>query len=146
MNCPLVSVVIPVYNTCSYLDKMFDCLLKQTYQNWEAICIDDESADSSFDKLQEYADRDSRLHVIKNEHSGVSETRNLGISMANGEYIFFFDSDDVFEPNLIEDCISFACQKNVDTVIYGYGGISEGGGIPNRISLLCHEKFIEMTR
>lgn len=128
MNGLLVSIIIPVYNTYAYLDKMFECLLAQTYKNWEAICINDGSSDDSLAKLQEYAAKDSRIFAIDNRHSGVSETRNLGITKAKGKFVFFLDSDDLFESTLVEDCVTYATTNNLSTIIYGYSGINKRGG------------------
>ena len=91
---PKVSVIIPVYNVEKYLRECLDSLVNQTLKEIEIICVDDGSTDSSLDILKEYASKDNRITVIKqqNLHAGVA--RNAGLSVARGEYVHFLDSDD----------------------------------------------------
>ena len=81
---PLISVVIPVYNVESYLRRCLDTVLAQTYQNIEIIIVDDGSTDSSGRICREYASKDSRIVVIRQENGGLSSARNTGIHYAHG--------------------------------------------------------------
>lgn len=93
-NKPLISVIIPVYNTSKYLKKCLDTLKFQTYNNLEIICINDGSNDESLEILQDLQKQDNRITVYNQENHGSGYTRNKGLEYANGEYISFVDSDD----------------------------------------------------
>ncbi|MCQ2498088.1 MAG: glycosyltransferase family 2 protein [Lachnospiraceae bacterium] len=116
----LVSIVIPVYNTSKYLSQCLNSVINQTYKSLEIICVDDGSTDNSLSILKEYADKDSRIRIFtkKNEGKGAASARNLGLSNATGDYILFLDSDDFFEPNMVEDVVNKAEEKDADVVIY----------------------------
>ena len=122
----LVSVIIPVYNTAEYLERTVKCLHMQTYTIWEAIFIDDGSSDNSGMLLDDFAKIDSRIQVIHKKNEGVSIARNIGISNAVGDKILFLDSDDIFEPCLIEDCLNCIEQFGSESVLYGYANWVEG--------------------
>ena len=108
-----VSVIIPVYNVEDYLKECLDSVLSQTLKDIEVICVDDCSTDDSLKILQEYANNDDRIKIIKNEkNSGQGFSRNEGIKKATGEYIGFVDSDDFIDLNLFE--ISFKKAKKLD--------------------------------
>lgn len=96
------SVIIPVYNVESYLRECLDSVLCQTFQDWEAICVNDGSSDNSLAILDEYAAKDSRFKVVSQTNGGLSAARNTGMDNASGEYIVFLDSDDWIEYNTLE--------------------------------------------
>ena len=79
-----------------------DSVLSQTFDDWECVCVDDGSDDTSPFVLDEYAERDSRFRIIHQRHSGVGMARNVGIDAANGDYIVFLDADDTLLPNALE--------------------------------------------
>lgn len=112
---PLISIVIPVYNTEKYLLRLIDSLIKQTYKNFELIFIDDGSTDSSFLKLQKLSEIDERVSVLHQNNSGLSATRNRGIDVSKGKYICFFDSDDYINENTLENLVE-AFDLDVDMV------------------------------
>ncbi len=116
-DTPLVSVVIPVYNEERYVKECLDSLLSQTYQNYEAICVDDGSSDLSPDILDDYAKRDPRFHVIHQENRGLSATRNRGIAEAGGKYIFFLDSDDWIKADHIEKLVQHMEADSLDVCL-----------------------------
>jgi glycosyltransferase involved in cell wall biosynthesis len=89
-----ISVIIPVYNTESYLRKCLDSIVNQTYRELEIIIIDDGSTDGSGEICDEYKMSDSRIRVFHTENRGLSCARNLGLDEAKGEWIGFVDSDD----------------------------------------------------
>ena len=90
---PLVSVIVPVCNKVKYLNTLFQCLIKQTFTDFECIFIDDGSTDGSGDLCDNLSINDKRFQVIHIRNSGVSHARNVGIQKACGEYITFIDSD-----------------------------------------------------
>ena len=91
---PYFSIIIPVYNVAPYLRECLDSVLKQTFTDWEAICVDDGSTDESGAILDEYAAKDKRFRVIHQANAGVSAARNKALDVAKGEWIGFIDSDD----------------------------------------------------
>ena len=91
---PKVSVIVPVYNTEKYLRQCLDSVVNQTLQDIEVICIDDGSTDDSKRILDEYAHRDARILVYSKENGGQSSARNKGMDLAQGDYLYFLDSDD----------------------------------------------------
>ena len=117
-NMPLVSIIMPVYNADAYLAEAIDSVLAQTYQNWELIMVDDGSRDKSGEICDEYACRDVRIRVIHQENQGASAARNTGIEMARGEWIQFFDDDDILLPCAVQTLVEHSNQ--VDMVVCGY--------------------------
>ena len=94
MNNPLVSIIIPIYNREQTLERCLCSIIRQTYPNLEIIAVDDGSTDHSRVILERYGKKDPRLHVIYKKNSGVSESRNLGLQMAKGDFVQFVDADD----------------------------------------------------
>ena len=115
----MVSIIVPVYNCEKYLRQCIDSLLNQSYRDLEIICVDDGSTDDSLNILHEYSDRDSRIIILNkiNDGKGAAGARNLGLESATGEYVIFLDSDDFFEPDMIEKMVSAAEENNADIVL-----------------------------
>lgn len=109
---PLVTVIVPVYNTAPYLKECFASISSQTYQKLEIVAVDDGSTDGSSELLDEIAGKDIRIKVVHKENGGVSSARNKGLELAHGEYISCVDSDDTLEPDMYETLISTAEQYN----------------------------------
>lgn len=99
---PLISVIVPIYGVEAYLNQCLDSLLNQTYKNLEIILVDDGSPDGCPAICDEYATKDPRVRVIHKENGGLSDARNAGIDVAQGEYIGFVDSDDWVMPDMYE--------------------------------------------
>ena len=91
---PLISVIVPVYNVEQYIDRCVESIINQTYQNLEIILVDDGSTDNSGIKCDEWKKKDKRVVVVHKKNGGLSDARNAGLEIANGEYIGFVDSDD----------------------------------------------------
>ena len=100
MDQPLVSIILPVYNAQNHLARCIGSILNQTYKNIELIILNDGSKDHSLPVCEEFRAKDSRIVLVDKENSGVSDTRNLGLKLAGGEYIQFVDSDDYIRPGL----------------------------------------------
>ena len=115
----LISVIIPVYNVREYLPQCLDSVIRQTYQNIEILVVDDGSTDGSLLICDDFAEKDSRIHVIRAAHGGISAARNIGIENANGVYLTFFDSDDWMEPDTIETYVQMAEQTGADISCVG---------------------------
>ena len=102
----MVSVIVPIYNTASSLERCVNSLLLQTVENLELILIDDGSQDNSLAICRHLAQEDSRVIVLSQLNEGASSARNKGLEIATGEYVMFVDSDDWIEPDMIERMIS----------------------------------------
>lgn len=122
---PLVSVIVPVYKVEPYLRRCVDSVLAQTYPNTEVILVDDGSPDGCPAICDEYAASDSRVSVIHQANGGLSAARNAALDVARGEWVYFVDSDDWVEPDIIEACIEKVVEHGVDMVVFDH--LSEGG-------------------
>ncbi len=96
------SIIVPVYNGEEYLPQTLDCLLAQSEKDIEIIAVNDGSTDSTQNIIESYAQKDGRIKAVYQENAGVSAARNNGIEKACGEYLFFLDSDDLIEPDVLE--------------------------------------------
>lgn len=114
-----VSVIVPVYNTETYLYTCLTSLVNQSLEDIEIIAIDDASEDNSMDILRAFKKSyPEKIKILQNEHNrGLSYTRNLGMSIASGEYITFVDSDDYVNPNMYQDMYDGATTNNYPEVI-----------------------------
>lgn len=115
---PLVSVIIPVYNVEHYLRQCLDSVRAQTLSDIEIICVNDSSTDGSLDILEDYAKKDSRIQVVTQPNGGAGAARNKGLSMAKGKYLSFLDSDDFFEPDMLELAYKKAEEDKADFVVF----------------------------
>lgn len=105
MKNPLVSIIIPIYNTEKYIYECLNSLINQSYSHIEIIVVDDGSTDNSLCLLKELSDKDNRLKVFSQPNQGVSAARNLALSKATGTYVMFVDADDWIDPHTIEKCL-----------------------------------------
>ena len=106
MNNPLVTIIIPTFNRVRFLSEALNSVLNQTYQNWECIVIDDGSSDETLKVLESYAKKEKRIRFYKRSHDhlkGANGCRNYGFTKAKGDYINWFDDDDIMLPNFISD-------------------------------------------
>lgn len=111
-----ITVIMPVFNASQYLSMALDSVIHQTLQSWELIAIDDGSTDSSGVILDEYAQKDIRVRVIHQANRGVAASRQLGISMAQGDYCIHVDADDWVEPDYLRLLYDKAILTNADMV------------------------------
>lgn len=116
---PLLSVVIPIYKVEKYLEVCIESVLSQTYKNLEIILVDDGSPDSCPEICDRYRKKDNRIYVVHQENRGLSEARNQGIDIANGDLITFLDSDDLIAPNMYKNMIEKVIEYDVDIVTCG---------------------------
>lgn len=120
MNKKMVTIIIPVYNGEKHIIKCIENIMQQTYFNIEIIVLNDGSTDKTKELLNNIEEKYKKVKVVNKNNSGVSNTRNLGIKMARGEYIAFLDSDDFMEKTAIEDMITKIKNDNIDMLIYGF--------------------------
>ncbi len=115
----MISVIIPVYNVEKYLHVCLNSVLNQTYQDFEIICIDDNSTDDSLEILEYFAKKDSRIKIIKQDfNQGPGHSRNCGLNVAKGKYIFFLDGDDWIDFNTFEILIKKADENDLDLLFF----------------------------
>ena len=116
MNNYAVQIIIPVYNSGEYLHRCLDSLKAQTFDGWQAILIDDGSTDDSAEIIREYSEKDDRFCYMRQENSGVSVARNTALSKLDAEYAAFLDSDDYWEPDMLELLCTKAKEHDADVV------------------------------
>ncbi len=109
-----VSIIVPLYKSESFLRKLTDSIIAQTYGNLELIFVNDGSPDNSGKIADEYAKKDSRIRVIHQDNAGTCSARNKGLSVATGEYLMFADGDDWLELDCIEYLVSLLEKNNAD--------------------------------
>lgn len=114
---PKISIVVPVYKVQKYIRDCLESLVNQTFSDIEIIIVDDGSPDESYKVYGEFASKDSRIRIIKKENAGVSEARNTGISVANGEFLMFVDSDDWMELDGCETLYNAYLKTNADLIV-----------------------------
>lgn len=117
---PALSVIIPVYNTDGYLATALDSILNQKFTRIEVIAVDDGSTDRSGQILDDYARSDSRMKVFHRNNHGLSATRNFGLENSNGNFIYFFDSDDILLPGAFENLIPLI--KSTGSEVISFSG------------------------
>ena len=108
----LVSIIVPVYNREALLEECVNSVFSQTYQNFEIILIDDGSTDNTLKLCHGLTEKDRRIKLLTQQHGGVSNARNVGLDAAQGEFVFFLDSDDVIHPILLEALVSSLNETN----------------------------------
>jgi glycosyltransferase involved in cell wall biosynthesis len=116
MSNPLISIVIPSYNSAKFIDRLMDSLFSQTYKNWEAIIVDNNSIDDTIKLVEKYKDSRIKIYQISNEGI-IAKSRNFGINKSKGEWIAFLDSDDWWKPNKLEISSKFF-NKNTDLIYH----------------------------
>ena len=117
---PLISIITPVYNVEQYLPQCIESIIRQTFQDWELILIDDGSRDRSGVICDEYALKDSRIRVLHKENTGQADSRNIALSMVRANVIGFVDSDDWIEPDMYKILYQTLIEKQADIMICGY--------------------------
>lgn len=115
---PILTVIIPVYNTANYLKRCLDSVINQTINDIEIICINDGSTDDSLSILEKYQEIDHRIKIISKQNEGLSVARNVGISNASGKFITFVDSDDYIEINTYELALQHFNSDDIDAVYF----------------------------
>lgn len=125
---PKASIVIPAYNQAQYLEYTLKSVLNQTFQDWECVIVNDGATDNTEQIAQKYVELDRRFKYVYQENKGLSGARNTGIEASQGEYVGLLDSDDLWEPQMLEKTVGYL-DKNpkVDIVTGAYDMIDETG-------------------
>lgn len=122
----MISLVVPVYNVKPYVNEFLDSVINQTFQDFEAVLVDDGSNDGTETVLDEYAEKFPKLRVIHKQNEGVVRTWKLGIKQAKGEYLAFADPDDILKPNMLEILHNLMTENAADLVITGITRLENG--------------------
>lgn len=130
MHGKLVSVIVPVYNTKSYLARCLNSILEQTYKYLDVIIVDDGSDDGSEDICDSYAQKDERVRVFHQKNQGQSAARNFALDRVSGDYILFVDADDYVDRMLVEKAVSCIESSNADVVLFAHCEITAKGIVP----------------
>lgn len=120
MSSNLYSIIVPIFNTESYIEQCIDSLLTQRYEKFEAIFVDDGSNDSSSNIVDRYTKVDGRIKLIKQTNQGAAAARNTGLLYAKGDYVLFLDSDDWLDIRALEKIDAVLSKQPVDLLLYGY--------------------------
>ncbi len=142
---PKISVIIPIYNADKTLVNCLNSLIAQSMEEWEAVCIDDGSVDDSLKILEKFWLRDKRFCVYKKLNSGVSDARNMGLSLVKSQYIMMLDADDTLHPMAMEKMyVKMISRQDCDLVVCDYNRVTCSGSV-----LYNHqskrEGFVELT-
>ena len=114
-----ISVVIPCFNGEDSLHSCLGSFLRQSFRDFEVICVDDGSTDSSLQIMNSYAQRDGRVRIIQQSNQGAGPARNAGLSHACGEYVLFFDADDIARKTMLEEMLEAAEKNGSDLTVCG---------------------------
>lgn len=126
---PIVSVIVPVYNTEKYLEKCIQSVVRQTVNDLQIILVDDGATDSSPRICDAWAEKDKRIQVIHKKNEGLGFTRNAGLDVARGQYISFLDSDDTLDMDTYEKCIDRMEKEEADACYFGRKTMDKDGNI-----------------
>lgn len=116
----MLSVIIPAYNAEKSVKRCLTSLQEQNYDDYECIIVNDGSLDSTLSIITQISKQDKRIRIVDSTNKGVSQARNLGLSISKGEYITFLDSDDILIPNSLTEIMKKIETDNSDILIFGY--------------------------
>lgn len=135
---PEISIIVPIYNVELYLNKCVDSILAQTFTNFELILVNDGSPDKCGQICEYYKELDPRITVIHKQNGGLSDARNYGIDVAQGNYIGFVDSDDWIEPDMYEVLHELITTHSADVAVCGHYEVQDGVNLDKEFSHEVH--------
>ncbi|MBQ7880524.1 MAG: glycosyltransferase [Clostridia bacterium] len=141
-NDELISIIIPVYKVEKYLDKCVESVVNQTYKNLEIILVDDGGPDTCPQICENWAKKDARIKVIHKQNGGLSDARNAGIDIAQGQYLMFLDSDDYVDLTICEKLYQLLIEHNADFSMCDATRFNEGEDIKSYNDNVCVRKFV----
>lgn len=128
----MISVIIPIYNAEKYIDNLFLCISEQSYQNFEVLLVNNNSTDNSYNKMVEISKKDNRFKILEEHKQGPNYARLKGFTEAQGEYIYFCDSDDFLFEHTLEKLHNKMIESDSDIVIADYCEINEKREVTKR--------------
>lgn len=137
---PLISIVVPIYNTQSTVERCISSIRNQTFEDFELILVNDGSVDLSGDICDRLSKEDERIRVIHKENGGLSSARNAGIEVAEGQYIAFVDSDDFIETDMY-DCLIEAIERNQVPLAIAGRYVHDGNSVTHQLTLSSETIF-----
>ena len=138
---PLISVIVPIYKVEKYLTICVDSLLRQSYGNLEIILVDDGSPDECPAICDQYQNKDNRIKVIHKKNGGLSDARNAGLDIAQGEYVAFVDSDDFIDEDYICKLYDALQQNRASIAVCGIQIIDESNKVTEQICVTQDKKL-----
>ena len=145
---PLISIITPSHNASQFISETIRSVLNQSFSDWEMIIVDDCSADNSVEVIRAFVEQDSRIKLIRlSVNSGAAVARNTAIEAAQGRYIAFLDSDDLWLPDKLEKQLAFMQVDNYPFAYTAYDKIDENGqvfghiGVPDKV---CYSDLLKM--
>ena len=142
-KAPLISVLVPVYNTQAFLPACVDSILNQTYSPLEVILVNDGSTDDSAALCDAYAARDSRVRVIHQGNGGLSAARNAGLDAARGDLLAFIDSDDTIHPEMMARLYQALSSSNAQMSVCNYALVDEKGAMDRQGVQAIRDEVLE---
>lgn len=147
---PLVSVIMPCYNMEKFVSHTIQSVMRQSYPRWEMLIVDDASTDGTTEIVKRYCEEDNRIKlIIKPQHSGIADSRNQAIALAQGQYLAFLDSDDVWRSEKLKRQLQFMEQKGIGFSYTSYDCIDEEGNTLAKIvrakKNLSHDDYLHNT-
>lgn len=144
INNPILSIIIPTYNSSNYIYKCLNSIVKQNFISFEVICIDDSSKDNTVQIIDFFTKKDSRFFLIKQqENLGAGISRNLGLEYARGKFITFLDSDDQYYNTALKDLIFQIKSTNSDVVVCSVSIHSEYSKCSKNLNLFLNESLLK---
>lgn len=143
MNKPIISIVIPVYNSAQFLDHCIHSVVEQTFVQWEIVAVDDGSTDASFQILQRWAGSDGRVRCFHKSNEGVVATREYALHKVQGEFLFFLDSDDYLPSDSLRTLYTTMQREDADLCVGGYTLVWSHTGKEKPV---CHRKRFSDAR
>lgn len=132
-NQPFFSIVLPIYNVEKYLDRCINSILRQDFDDYEIILVDDGSKDSCPALCDEWALKDERIKAVHKKNGGLGYARNTGLEHAKGKYIFFIDSDDYIMPGLLSAVSQEISKNQSDIVFYGFSRVDSQDNVLSQL-------------
>jgi glycosyltransferase involved in cell wall biosynthesis len=145
---PLVSVIMPAFNSEDFISRAIDSILRQTFEDWELIVVDDFSLDSTKKIVDEYAELDRRVKLVElKDNAGAAAARNVAIMAAKGRYISFLDSDDSWLPTKLEKQLSFMKNNDIAFSYSAYEKIDIQGSVVGKVNVpkkVCYQDLLKV--
>lgn len=145
----MISIITPSFNSKKYISETIESVISQTFKEWEMIIVDDCSTDNSVEIIRKYTEKDSRIKLIElNNNVGAAEARNVALRLAQGRYIAFLDSDDLWVSEKLEKQLSYMKDSEKAFSFSSYIRITEKGDYINTIKVppqISYKKFLRNT-